>query len=350
MQAAFEQAWETRPSKRSEVFCGFAGRPARIRIVGSGLAERVMPAFEHLLVKERPTSFQLKIDLWEEFETSIPCPVDPAPVENRLLQSTPYVEYGLILTGRDDRFVGCQRPQVMTWLDRASRHVIGHIFRHDLLPLYDRGKPLHLPLLLWHGEQGVDVIHAALVSREGRGVLFAGKGGLGKSTSALACVESDFDYLGDDYIGLQRLNDGSFVGYSIYGSTWLMAHHLRRFPGLIPHALYPEHPEQEKTLVPLARVFPGRLVPRAQIRAVVLPRITGASTTRLRQASKGEALFALAPSSMLLLPNSGASALGKLASLAEQVPCYWLELGRNLEEISGRIEEIIGSSRLRQAN
>jgi hypothetical protein len=341
MRTAFERAWTSHPDRRWESLCTFAGRCARMRVVGQGLLEQIAQAFQHLLAKGNPLSTELKIDLWDEGDTSVSCPINSEPVDERLLKSTSYVEFGLILGSLEDRFIGCQCPQVITWFDRSEQHLVGSVSRHDELSLYDRGKPLHFPLLLWHSDQGAEVIHAALVSKNGEGVLFAGRGGAGKSTSALACLEAGFDYLGDDYIGLEASGDGSFQGHSIYSATWLMADHLLQFPLLIPHAIYPERPDQEKTLVLLSHVFPQQLSCRAPIGALVLPRITGNSSGHIRPASKAEALFALAPSSILLRPSSGAATLNKLARLAERVPSYWLELGSDLSGVPDRVEELL---------
>lgn len=341
MRIAFERAWTSHPDRRWQSFCTFAGRPAQVRVVGQGLSEQIARAFQHLLNNRNPLSAALKVDLWDEGDTSVLCPVNLEQVDKRLLKSTSYVEFGLILGSLENRFIGCQCPQVVTWFDRSHQHLVGWVSCHDKLSLYDRGKPLHFPLLLWHGDRGAGVIHAALVSKNGQGVLFAGKGGTGKSTAALACLEAGFDYLGDDYIGLEASEDGSFQGHSIYSATWLMANHLLRFPRLFPHAIYPQRPDQEKTLAFLSQAFPRQLSCRAPIRALVLPRINADAPVQIRPASKSEALFALAPSSILLRPSSGAATLNKLAHLAEQVPCYWLELGHDLSEIPWQVEELI---------
>jgi hypothetical protein len=341
MRTAFERAWTSHPDRHWQSFCTFAGRPAQIRVAGQGLSEQIARAFQHLLNNKNPSSATLKIDLWDEEDTSVSCPVNLEPVDERLLKSTSYVEFGLILGSLEDRFIGCQCPQVITWFDRSSQHLVGWVSRHDKLSLYDRGKPLHFPLLLWHSDRGAEVIHAALVSKNGQGVLFSGKGGTGKSTSALACLEAGFDYLGDDYIGLEASGDGSFQGHSIYSATWLMADHLLRFPRLIPHAIYPERPDQEKTLAFLSQAFPRQLACRAPIRALVLPRIQAGAPVQIRPASKGEGLFALAPSSILLRPSSGAATLNKLACLAERVPCYWLDLEHNLSDVPNRVIDLL---------
>jgi hypothetical protein len=246
----------------------------------------------------------------------------------------------LILGAADDRFVGCQRPGIVAWVDRHNRHIVVCVERSEDLPLYDLGKPLLFPLLLWHGDRGMEVIHACLISKDGRGVLLAGRGGIGKSTSALTCIESGFGYLGDDYIALESAADGSFRGHSLYSSTWLMADNVGRFPQLAPHVIYAPRPDREKSLVLLADVFPDRLGAVVPIHALLIPRVCGVSSPRLRAASKAEALFALAPKSLILLPSSGAKGLENLLRLAERVPCFWLEVGADTHAIPERVAEL----------
>jgi hypothetical protein len=345
MRDSFARAWATSPDQRWESFCSFAGGLARLRVAGRGLARPMAQAFAHLSVEGDISAADLAIDLWDERETAVACPYDREPVENRLLNTTSYVEFGLILGELSDRFIGSQRPGVITWLDRSERHLIGLVTRHDQLSLYDRGKPLHFPLLLWHQDRSNEILHGALVSTNGQGVLLAGKGGAGKSTVALACLEAGFDYVGDDYIALEDCGEG-FAGHALYSATWLTADHLRHFPRLLPHALYPENPSQEKTLVLLAEVCPaGRLLKRAPIRAVVLPRITPGPSVSIRPASKAEALFALAPTSILMRPRTGVATLEKLARLVDAMPCWWLEFGGgNLAALAEQVEHVVRST------
>ncbi len=341
MLDAFDEAWKVHPSKRWQSTFIFSGKRVHFRVVGAQAATKLTRALSHLMIPRGAESAQLKIDIWDQSETSISCPVEPEPVEKHISGSTWYVEFGLILGSSEDAFVGCQRPKLLTWFNRDTRHLVGCVHASDNLPLYDLGKPLLFPLLLWHSDQNVEVSHACLISKRGQGVLFAGRGGVGKSTSALACIEGGFSYLGDDYIALERTGDGSFAGHSLYSSTWLMADHIPRFPKLVPHALYAPRPEQEKSLVFLSDVFPHQLATSVPIRAVALPRVTGASSPRVRRASRAEALFALAPKSLILLPSSGAKGWENLVRLAERVPSFWLELGENMSEVPDRIEELI---------
>jgi hypothetical protein len=143
-------------------------------------------------------------------------------------------------------------------------------------------------------------------------------------------------------IGLQSLADESFVGHSVFGSTYLEADDMRWFPPLGPHALSSTYPFEDKQLVLLNRVFPLRLERAAPIEAVALATVSDRHRTEIRPATKAEALLALAPSSLLvgtIAPSK--RGFDKLVRLVEQVDCYRLELGRDREEIPDRIEELL---------
>ena len=102
---------------------------------------------------------------------------------------------------------------------------------------------------------------------------------------------------------------------------------------------------EDKFLILLSQVYPERLRRDTEITAVALPRVVQADKSRIRPASKAETLLALAPSS-LIMPQLSAGMQGfqKLVTLVEHVPCYWLELGRELSEIPHRVDELIESA------
>jgi hypothetical protein len=333
----FREALRSCQGLYREFYYTFAGRLVRFRIIGKKLAEIIELPFRHLCAGLGSPS--LTIDLWDQDETGVSCPLSTS--EGDMPRSEPDVEYCFVKSSADGRFVCSERPQMMTLFDRTAEHLVGSVSSGESLSFFECGKPLQFPLLVWHHDRGAPVIHAALVSRDERGVLFAGKGGSGKTTGALSCLLAGFDYLGDDYISLESLPDGSFAGHSLYGSTWIMAGHSERFPFLTPYLIKPPRPDREKSLVHLSPVFPKRLARAARIRVIVLPVVGDGLASRVRPASKKEALLALAPSSIILLPSSGSHALGRLSQLVDRVPGYWLEVGENLEDIPQRVEEIL---------
>jgi hypothetical protein len=344
MKNAFEIAYKSSTSTRWERACSFAGQRVQIRIAGNALVHKMMGAFKHLRIKDNGNlSSQLKIDLWHEVETAVVCPADLVDLCTKSLWTSWEGEYGITMGSPNDRYIACQRPSTLTCFDREARHIVAWVGDHEQLSLYETGKPLHLPLLLWHHDQEAPVVHAGLVSKNGRGTLLVGKGGSGKSTCALACLCSDFLYVGDDYIGVKIRDDGTYEGYGIYNSTWLSRDNLPRFPELAQHAIIAARPDEQKNLVLLSEVFPERLAASAPIHAVILPRIVGHGPSRPVPVGKSKALLAVAPSSIILLPSSGARSLIKLATLLERVPCYVLEVGGNIRSIPEQIDKLLDS-------
>jgi len=96
----------------------------------------------------------------------------------------------------------------------------------------------------------------------------------------------------------------------------------------------------------LSQLFPERLQRVAPILVLALLRVADVPEPKFRPASKGEALLALGPSSLLQIPNRGLGVRGftRLAQLVEQVPCYWLEVRSDLGPLAHRVEEILAEA------
>src|SRR5579871_1987515 len=77
------------------------------------------------------------------------------------------------------------------------------------LPYWETCSPFRPLLHCWLRERGLQFAHAAAVGCADGGVLLVGQGGSGKSSSALACLDSPLRYLSDDYCAVQRRQDGA---------------------------------------------------------------------------------------------------------------------------------------------
>ena len=74
------------------------------------------------------------------------------------------------------------------------------------------------------------MLHAAAVGTADGGVLIVGRGGVGKSTTALACLAAGMKYVADDYLVVQL--DPEPRAFQLYGTAKLEASQLRHFPEL----------------------------------------------------------------------------------------------------------------------
>lgn len=333
MSLAFEKATVRHPHRLQESFYQFGGQRVRIRIVGREMATHITRPFSHLRADVADTRTpQLTVDLWDESETGVHCQVSPLNGGRQ----TPFAALA-----PDGRFLAQQRPNVLNYYDRSGQNIISSVAWSGEVSVYERWKPLGRALLEWYNNQDVQIVHAGLVARDNEGVLFVGPSGSGKSTSALACLCGGFSFLGEDYIGLQKLEDGSFVGHSLYNSVFLENNHLTRFPRLAPYIMT-GLPHEEKSAIVLSQIYPEKLARTVPIRALMLPRVIDTSKPTIRPASKSEAV-SLGARSLLELPHKGLGRHGleRLVKLVQNVPCYWLELGRELSSIPSLVEDIL---------
>jgi hypothetical protein len=230
----------------------------------------------------------------------------------------------------------------MVWLDRTCDRIVGFTKSVTRLNLDERARPFHKMLSAWLEDRGVQFVHSGLITHAGKGILFVGNGGAGKSTSSISCLRAGMGYLGDDFIGL-GIEDGRFAGHGLYASCLLNVHHIKRFPDLQPLAHAPHYDYEQKFVLYLTEAFPNCLRQHIAIDAIMLPRVVDAEVTTFRPAKKAETLMAIAPTSVMLLPRPNRAAFERLTQLVQNTPSYWLELGRNVDRIPAAVQALAES-------
>jgi hypothetical protein len=227
-------------------------------------------------------------------------------------------------------------PNIFSLIDLQENLALYWVKDARALPYYEIGSPVRTILNWWADQGAFQFVHAGAVGLQAGGVLLAGGGGTGKSTTALACLEAGLLYASDDYC-VVRTDPAPFV-YSVYNTAKLRGDlDLQRFPHLAPLVRNKSLLEEEKAVFFLHQHFPEQVSSGFPIKAILLPRVTHAEETRLRPATPGSALTALAPSTLLQLPGAGAAAIKKMSRLVQRVPAYVLELGTDVP----RIPEVI---------
>jgi hypothetical protein len=335
LSAAFARAVEEAGGRIFETCYDFAGKPTRLRIVGARLAGLIPRALAHLRVPDRPPSpREFRIDLWDESQTGIGCAGCRASDDPAAPGNTEVSASGI--------HVITTFAQIKSGLDRKSQRIVGWIGNADLLTQYDVGRPLHSQLLLWHRDRGLQALHAGLVGRGDDGILLGGPGGSGKTTTALSCLQAGMAYLSDDYVVVDPNPGGAPLCHSVYCSAHVEPKHLQRFPGLLPYAIPGKLAREDKSLLLLSDLPGAILRSSVRLRAIVFPQVVDAPVTRYRPASRAHALLRLAPSSLGLLPYPGALGDGfkALSALVDRVPVYWLDLGRDLEQIPRAVDQL----------
>lgn len=325
---AFETAAADAQVETRQLAVRIAGFHVRIRVAGAALGELLLAPLRHHAAEPTGTP-DLCIDVVDggvaRFESKSAAGAGP---------------YGILLKSSEDgRFVGESRGHTELWLDRQRDHIAGWFQSVDLLNLDELARPFHKMLSCWLEERGVQFIHAGLITHRDAGLLFVGNGGAGKSTSSIACMQAGMGYLGDDFVGFSAGAAG-FCGHGIYGTCLLDAGHIRRFPELERISRPANHGFEAKRIMYLQHDYGDRLKSDVALRALLLPRVVDGAETRTRPASKAQALMAIAPTSVMLLPRPSRSAFARLSALVERLPCFWLELGRDVGAIPGAVARL----------
>ena len=232
-------------------------------------------------------------------------------------------------------------PQILSVAD-TSRST-GYYFVRDLtrFPLSETAAPLR-PVLFWLlRSHGRFLVHAGAVGDDRGAVLLAGKGGSGKSTTALACLDSDLYYLADDYC-LVSGHGRAFV-WNLYNSAKATPTTLSLLPFLRRYITSDTPRVNDKAVLFLDRLMPHKIPSGRPLKAIVLPRVIQASEPRLVPAPSDAAASALAISTLVQLPDAGSETLAAIQNLTTQVPCYYLELGSNTRAIPDLLQGLLAS-------
>jgi hypothetical protein len=344
--SAFEEAWIRHPGLQHTFSGVLANTPVRFRVAGEELARHILRPFQHLRVEDTalPES-ALEIDLWDEEETGCRCPLPGGPFN---LGATWHTLDGLFTGSADGRWIGFTYRSSRSLYDRAARRIVGCRGPASHFSRFERSKPLLVFLSIGCHDQGLQLMHAGLVADRGVGVLFPGKGGVGKSTCSLTCLLDGFEYCGDDFIALEERPDGSYHGHSLYSSACLHGHHLEHFPVLGHLAEKNRMPVEDKDTIFLAEFRPEQLRSRVTIQALVMPRIVPGEHTAIRPARPPETLLRLAPSTLrYVVPRPGREAMELMGRLVQRLPAYWLDMGRDLDQIPDRVREVVEEIRAR---
>ncbi len=318
----------------SDFVARIAGRLVRIEFLSSRDAPMVVRALRHLEVESsvslanssgRP---DLTVCCWDDIAAGGPPP--PLPFQ----------------TG-DAGLFHFEGPPQIAWepalgslaaLDPATQVALWRTPDLARIPAWEQAGPLRRILQWWSSGWGGQLVHAAAVGDESGGVLLVGRGGSGKSTTALSCLGTRVGYLADDYC-LVETADGPRV-HSLYASGKANRGSIARLSRL--QEAFAQSPlwEESKQILFLGPGTGWQVVPSAPLRGIVLPRIIPTGPASLAPISKGETLRALAPSTLFQMPGERTPALQRLTTLVQQLPCWSLRVGPDPDEAVPLLQQL----------
>ncbi len=335
LQHVFEHA--TRQSGEViERFYSIGGYSVRLQFAGQALVQAITPALEHL--RSEPTiAPDASIGIWDGESTGTELP----PL---FWQQRGYRPPAGRYDSSDIRVQLHMEPTVgiLSLIDVAANRGYFWIQSAALLPLYQSGSPLLRLLHWWMAGRGRNLVHGGAVGgavgvSEG-GILLVGKGGMGKSTATLSCLDSPLFYGSDDY-SLVALNPKPHF-YSLYNSGKVNSADVGKH-AFISTAQRDGLLDNQKALYFLYSHFSHKIIREFPLRAIVIPHIMGQRDSRIRPATSGQALLALAPSTIFQLPGEETDTLSRLSGLVKLLPSYVLESGTDLAQIPTVLTELV---------
>lgn len=202
--------------------------------------------------------------------------------------------------------------------------------KNDGFPPWDPGSPLR-NFLQWHlGSNTASLLHAGTLGLGGRGVLLAGAGGSGKSSTVLAGIFDGLASVGDDYVLVET---DTLTARPVFETLKQDRAGLERLSRLAHPAIPRATNWQGKYQFYMPDVSPQPLARALSLSALLLPEITGGNQTSLTPVTSKEAFLALAPSGVTQIHCDRQRLFSVAAEVARKLPAYRLRLGTDPQEI-----------------
>ncbi len=231
--------------------------------------------------------------------------------------------------------------RVRVWCIPEKGYTCLSILASEVQNLWLLSHPLFtLPFIEILKRRGFYSIHAAGLCIDGRGILFAGPSGVGKSTLALALLRAGFGFLGDDMLFL-RLNREGLRVLAFPDEIDCTDETADLFPELHSLLSLSKTPGWPKRQIWAEEIYKVDAVWECLPAVIVFPRVANTTRSILIPIDQDEALLELAPNVLLTECRSSQAHLDALAQLVRESVCYRLETGDDFDSLPELLRDVI---------
>lgn len=189
------------------------------------------------------------------------------------------------------------------------------------------------------------LVHAAAVGTDGEGVLLCARGQRGKSTLSVLAMYMGMEYVSDDYLLLEREEDGTILASPIYSIITLSPTMTERLGERLSGAVrLGWNARKDKHVFNIASMH-GSFRTRYPIRALVFPEILDIEEPFLREAApeeRGRAVAQLLHSTAMQMDAMRDSAsTRKLLGMVTPFDCWYIGLSRDIEKNAALLKEFV---------
>ncbi len=339
--AFFESSYEKFQFARKSAgevnhFYRVGGTTVCLSFAGNNLVPHLTPALEHLRIEECDSP-DVTFCIWDSLSTITEmtpppcgwdCFTDRGDIwgfnSKRIKTAFHWIECSVNL-------MDLERNTAIYWVQTA-----------ETLPYWVHASPLRTLFHWWMEKNGCQLLHAASVGTREGAVLITGKGGVGKSTTALSCLEAGLNYMADDYL-ITCMEPQPRV-YSLYSTAKLNADHVHNFPDLARFVKNPEKLDQEKAVMFLFPQMKEQILQEMHLKAILTPRVVNQNETSFSPVQHWTTHRAMSFTTMSQLPYVGRHTHEFIGRLSSLLPGYTLELGRDLQKIPEAVSNFIADT------
>lgn len=224
-----------------------------------------------------------------------------------------------------------------------SRRGVQLMLTPHSLPDWDSGSPLR-NFLHWElSGKYSGLVHAGVLGIEGRGALFFGPGGSGKSGTVLAGILHGLQSVGDDYV-LVEMKD-AVTAMPLFTTLKSDPAGLKRL-GVDQSVAWAQQINwQGKNQFSFADITETGQPDCIEIAALCLPQVAFAEKTSFEPLPCKQAFLALAPTGIAQIPGNREQNFAFCAELSRCLPAYRVVLGTDPIEITNALKNFISKMR-----
>jgi hypothetical protein len=226
-------------------------------------------------------------------------------------------------------------------LDLDRRIGIFWVHSDEKMPYWTKASPFRTLFHWWLEENGAQLLHAAAIGTPDGALLITGKGGVGKSTTALACLSAGMSYVGDDYLAVRLEPEPR--AYSLYSTAKLDAGQVARFPKLRALVANGIPQGDDKAVIQLVPHYRDQVVRSLPLKAIATPSFGDAPRTTVSGASPGTLQRAASFTTLAQLPHAGRSTHEFIDRMVRRVPGLHLALGHDIATLPETIASILST-------
>ena len=316
-----------------EVRIDLAETVVAIRFAGAALRDAFLPALGHLLLPPGIEA-QATLHVWDTASSGVamvppPCGRDSFTHRGDIWGlSSPRIRSAFHWHEFSVNLFDHQRATGVFWVQDAAA-----------LPYWSKASPLRTLFHWWLSANGAHLLHAAAVGTADGGLLLAGRGGTGKSTTALASLDAGLRYVGDEYLAVRLTPEPA--AYSLYATAKVTPSQMGRFPSLAAHVTNPACGADEKAVVQLHPAFADGLVKRLPLRAVASPAFGDTAESRFEPDDGASTRRSAAFTTLSQLPHAGRELHAFVDQLMHALPSLTLRLGHAVPQVPAAITQLL---------